>query len=109
MTTQAELIATAHAALAELARTPVAGMSDDQVCEFVAQVEGLGRLVDASRVAGAAEIDDRSRRSLGTDGLAYRNGCSRAVYFLERLVLTSQAEAARRIRVGRELRPTDYH
>jgi hypothetical protein len=55
-------------------------------------------------VAGAGEVDDRSRRTLGTEGLAYRNGCSRSVYFLERLVLTSQAEAARRIRVGRELR-----
>lgn len=104
MTTRAELLATAHDALAELARTPLAGMSDDEVCEYVVEIESLGRLADASRVAGAGEIDDRSRRTLGTEGLAYRNGCSRPVYFLERLVKTSQAEAARRIRVGRELR-----
>ncbi len=97
-------MATARDALAELARTPLAGMSDDEVCEFVVDIETLGRLIDASRVAGAGEIDDRSRRSLATEGLAYRHSCSRPVYFLERLVLTSQAEAARRIRVGRELR-----
>ncbi|MEO5921205.1 MAG: DUF222 domain-containing protein, partial [Pseudolysinimonas sp.] len=72
--------------------------------EFVVTIEGLGRLVDAARVAGAGEVDDRSRRTLGTEGLAHRNGCPRSVYFLERLVLTSQAEATRRIRAGRELR-----
>lgn len=104
MTTRDELIATANDALAELARTPVGGMTDDEVCEFVGAVEGLGRLVDASRVTAAGEIDDRSRRTLGTEGLAYRNGCSRPVYFLERLTRVSQTEAARRIRVGRELR-----
>jgi hypothetical protein len=104
MTTRAELMATARDALAELARTPLGGMNDDEVCEFAVEIEALGRLVDASRAGSAGEIDDRSRRTFGTEGLAYRHGCSRAVYFLECLVLTSQAEAARRIRVGRELR-----
>ena len=99
-----ELLSTARDALAELARTPVGVMTDEQLCEFVVSIEGLGRLVDAARVASAGEIDDRSRRSLGTEGLAYRNACSRSVYFLEKLTLTSQSEAARRIRVGRELR-----
>ena len=99
-------MATASEALAELARVPLAGLSDDEVCEFAVGVEALGRLADASRVAVAGEVDHRSRRSLGTEGLAYRNSCSRPVYFLEQLTLTSQAEAARRIRVGRELRGT---
>ncbi len=109
MTTRTELvatalIATAHDALAELARTPIEAMTDAEVCEFVGAIEGLGRLIDAARVTAAGEIDDRSQRTLGTEGLAYRNGCSRAVYFLERLTRTSQSEAARRLRVGRELR-----
>jgi hypothetical protein len=104
MTTRTELFATAHAALAELARTPVEAMTDDEVCEFTGAIEGLGRFVDAARVTAAGEIDDRSRRTLGTEGLAYRNGCSRSAYFLERLTRISQAEATRRIRVGKELR-----
>lgn len=104
MTSRAELLATARDALAELARTPVERMSDAEVCEFIVETEGLGRLVDAMRVSGAGEIDDRSRRTLGTEGLAYRHGCARPAYFLERLTLTSQAEATHRIRVGRELR-----
>ena len=79
-------------------------MSDDEVCGFVVEVESLGRLIDAARVTGAGEIDDRSRRTLGTEGLASRNGCSRTAYFLERLTRVSQSEATRRIRVGRELR-----
>jgi hypothetical protein len=104
MATRDELMATARDALVELANTPLGGMTDDEVCAFVVDIESVGRLADASRVAGASEIDHRSRRSLGSDGLAYRNSCSRSVYFLEQLVLTSQSEANRRIRVGRELR-----
>ncbi|HEX7834689.1 MAG TPA: DUF222 domain-containing protein [Pseudolysinimonas sp.] len=104
MANPTELISTARDALAELARVPVEGMTDGQLCEFVVAIEGLGRLVDAARVTGAGEIDDRSRRSLGTEGLAFRHGYRRSVHFLESLVLTSQAEAARRIRVGSELR-----
>ena len=104
MTTRAELLATARDALAQLASAPLGGMSDDEICAVVVEIESVGRLVDGLRVSAAGEIDHRSRRTLGTEGLAYRNSCSRPVYFLERLTRVSQAEAGRRIRVGRELR-----
>ena len=74
MTTRSELLGTARGALAELSPAPVGGMTDEEVCAHVAEIEELGRLVDALRVHGAGEIDHRSRRSLGTEGLAYRHG-----------------------------------
>jgi hypothetical protein len=105
MTSRSELLSTARDALAALSPAPVGGMTDEELCMHVAEVEELGRLVDSLRVHGAGEVDHRSRRSLGTEGLAYRNGDRRSVHLVERITRTSQAEAARRIRIARDLRP----
>jgi hypothetical protein len=79
--------------------------SDETLCIDVAEAEALARALSAIQVAGAAEISDRSRRELGTTGLAQKNGCSTPAAFIEELTRISGAEAGRRIHLGSALRP----
>jgi len=90
--------------LAAVAATPTLALSDEDLCALTASAEAAGRLVDATRLATAAEIDDRSRFELGSDGLSYRLGHRRGVHLVEQLTRVSQAEAAQRIRVGAAIR-----
>ena len=91
--------------LADVAAMGALALSDEDLCALTSTAEEAGRLVDATRVAAAAEIDDRSRFELGNDGLSYRLGHRRGVHLVEQLTRTSQVEAARRIRLGSALRP----
>jgi hypothetical protein len=106
MTTTGDTLAAARQLLADLSPTALSALRDDELGAFLSEVEAVGRLADAMRVAGAGELDHRSRRSLGAEGLARRNACSRPEYLLERISGVSQAEAARRIRLSRQLRPS---
>lgn len=90
--------------LAEVAATPTLSLSDEQLCALTSGIESAGRLVDATRLASAAEVEHRSRFELGSAGLAYRLGHRRGVHLVEQLTRTSQVEAARRIRTGSALR-----
>jgi len=94
----------ALALLAEVAATSTLSFSDEELCALTSSIETAGRLVDATRLASAAEIDDRSRFELGSAGLSYRLGHRRGVHLVEQLTRTSQVEAARRIRTGSALR-----
>ena len=82
-------------------------VSDDGVARLLVEIERLGRLVDTLRVVAAAEADERSRGELGTDGLAQRLGHSKGAYLIEYLTRVSQAEAARRVRLGSQIRPRE--
>ena len=87
-----------------LAGAPAAGLSglrDDELLGHLADVERLGRLVDALRVAGAGEVDARSGRERGDESLSRHHQCTTAAQLVELVTLTSSAEAARRVRVGR--------
>jgi hypothetical protein len=103
-------LAIAKRAFAELA-TAASGeralvrFGDDELCAFVSDLEDAGRLLDALRALGAAEIDKRSRRSLGSDGLAQRLGCVRPTLLIEQLTRASQSDASRRIRIGKAIAP----
>ncbi len=94
----------ALALLAEVAATSTLSLSDEELCALTSGIESAGRLVDATRLASAAEIDERSRFELGSAGLSYRLGHRRGVHLVEQLTRTSQVEAARRIRTGSALR-----
>ncbi|CAN5397352.1 HNH endonuclease signature motif containing protein [soil metagenome] len=107
MTTDSAKLETARGLLAAVSPLAWGVLSDDQLCARLDGVERVGRLVDALRVMGAAEVDHRSRRSLGTEGLAYRSGHRRVVHYLEKILRISQGEAARRLRIGRDLRPRE--
>jgi hypothetical protein len=104
MTTTGDTLTTARQLLAGLSPVGLSALSDDELGAHLSDVEAVGRLLDAMRVAGASELDHRSRSSLGAEGLARRNACSRPEYLLERITGVSQAEAARRIRLSRQLR-----
>ena len=80
------------------------GASDETLCNDVVQAEALARALSAIQGAAAAEVSDRSRRELGTAGLAQKHGCSTPSTFLEHLARISGAEASRRIHLGSALR-----
>ncbi len=64
----------ATALLAGAAQLDWTTVRDEEVCELLEGIERAGRLVDAVRVQVAAEIAERSRFELGTEGLSARHG-----------------------------------
>jgi hypothetical protein len=80
-------------------------LADDELLGCIAAVEALGRRVDALRVTVAAELEARSGRERGQEGLAQRHGFTRGSHFVELIARVSSAEASRRVRLGAALRP----
>ena len=82
--------------------------SDEELVERAIQVEQAGRLLDAHRVAVAAEIAERSRKSLEVaERLSSKRGCRSATELLERLTGVSAKTIAKRLRLGDQVR-TQY-
>ncbi len=79
--------------------------SDAEALAWAAQVEQLGRHVDALRVAAAGDLAERSRRELGLGSLARRRGLASAGQLLELVARVSSGDAARRIRLARDTAP----
>jgi hypothetical protein len=100
-----DILKQAQALLERAAEIPLVDVDDENLCAITSAVEGAGRLIDGLRATAAAELDERSRFELGSDGLAYRLGHRRAVHLVEHLTRTSQADAAARIRLGNAIRP----
>jgi hypothetical protein len=94
--------------LVAVAGVRLAGATDEVLCAFTVAVEDAGRLLDALRIASAGEVGDRSSPGLGHDGLAFRLGHGKAVLLLAALTRASNAEAARRLKLGAatRVRPT---
>ena len=78
-----------------------ARLGDDALVAALVESEAMGRRVDALRVALAGEVAERSRRELGSAGLAARRGCRNAVELVPRATGCSGASVNRRIRLGR--------
>lgn len=87
-----------------LAFDDAAGLADEALLQTAGALERLGRWVASRQVAVAAEIDDRSRRELGSDGLAAKKGHRNATQLLERLTLASSETIGKRMKVGRATR-----
>ncbi|MBC7441206.1 MAG: DUF222 domain-containing protein, partial [Ramlibacter sp.] len=100
----ADLQALAEELGATLKCSAVRGLGDDGLLNVTTAVEVLGRRIDALRVAAAAEVADRSRPELGTGQLSARRGSRNAVELLQRVTLVSGSTAARRVRLGKQLR-----
>jgi hypothetical protein len=79
-------------------------LSDADLLGPAGVAERVGRLVDALRVAAAAEVADRSRPDLDTARLSARKGCRSATELLERVTLASAATIGKRVRLGEKLR-----
>ncbi len=77
---------------------------DDSLLLTAAALEALGRVVDARRVALAAEIGHRSRIELGGSGLAAVKGCRTASELVQRVTRISAKAAMSRLKLGRETR-----
>jgi hypothetical protein len=92
-------------ATADLVRPgEVAGLADDDLLVVTAAVEALGRRVDALRVHCAGELAERSRRELGPDRLSAKKGCRTPAELIARVARVAESTAARRIRLGSEIR-----
>jgi hypothetical protein len=77
-----------------LAFDDVRGLVDEALLQTTGALERLGRWVASRQVAAAAEIDDRSRRELGAEGLAAKKGCRNSTELLERLTLDAGSRVA---------------
>lgn len=102
--TATALLEQASALLAEVAAMCLPLVDDDAVVTALRGAEQVGRLADTIRVQVAAEVDDRSRFGLGSDGLASRLGQRRGLQLVTSVTRVSEAEAARRIRLGGAIR-----
>ena len=80
---------------------PLGSLGDEELLMHVAEVERLGRLVDALRVGAAGEVDERSGLEHGPESLCRRHQCATGALLIEQLTRTGQSEAARRVRIGR--------
>src|ERR1700712_1512211 len=79
--------------------------SDDELLAEADAFEAIGRLVDAHRIAVAAEIDQRSKPALGEHGLAFRHGQKDASNLVAHVARVSAHEAKRRVGLGVALAP----
>ena len=105
MTKLLDLLATAEAALREVARVDRSRLTDDELVAVLKADEAVGRFSDASRVLDAGEVAERSRYELGAEGLSMRLSERKPVNFVEQVTRISHAEASRRVRVGLAIRP----
>ena len=104
MTQITEAIEQANAALSFLAGVDRSTLRDTDLVELMRSDEQLGRFSDASRVMDAGEVADRSRYELGAAGLSMRLSERKPNNFIEQITRVSQAEAARRVRIGLAIR-----
>jgi hypothetical protein len=91
-----------------LAPGAVAGirdLGDDALVDAARTLEeDCGRLVDAARLAIAAEVEHRSLRMLGSESLAAKRGCRSGTELLERTTGAAVNTIRKRIRLGEKLR-----
>src|SRR3954453_22430166 len=83
----------------------VRGLPDEELLAEAAALEEAGRVLDARRMAVAAEVQWRSRPQLRDNGLAARQGERNGVDLLVKECRISTREARRRIAIGSPLAP----
>ncbi|WP_419817321.1 HNH endonuclease signature motif containing protein [Glaciibacter flavus] len=101
-----ETIETLRSLVAEIVAPAVLpGAPDRDLVTSVRGMEAVGRLADAGRLFCAGEAAHRSRKVLGTEGLARRLGCATPAELLERTAHILPATARARIRLASVTRP----
>jgi hypothetical protein len=78
--------------------------SDETLLSTLRQIEDASKLVGALQVQAAAIVEERSAYGAISDGLAFQYGHSRASSLVEQITGVSQAEAKRRVRMGKHIR-----
>ena len=84
-------------------RVDVASLSDDALLDEQRDIAALRRQLDVRAALVAGEIDRRSTRALGYDGLAQRAGFLSAAALIQSITGSGRAEAARLVAVGSAL------
>lgn len=79
--------------------------SDDELLADLAGWEAVGRLVDARRIAAAAEVDRRSPVRSGTQSLAFRRGAKDGETLVADLTGVRPSAAKQRVGLGAALAP----
>lgn len=85
---------------ASFAVPPVAVLDDRELLDVQRSLAEIRRRVDASSAAVAAEIAHRSRRELGSEGLAQRHGARTPELLVQHVTGASAREAHTMVRVG---------
>ncbi|GAB3128184.1 hypothetical protein GCM10027056_29110 [Glaciibacter psychrotolerans] len=98
----------ARSVLAVLGTVSPDRFTDDDLLGVLGAFEGVGRLVDAGRVAVAATVEERSGRWLGRDSLAAKRGCTSGIDLITRVTRVSGREAKRRSALGLRMRDTQH-
>lgn len=88
------------AALARSAAVETVRLSDDELLEFQRRLSRANRSLETASAALAAEIEHRSRRELGYDGLAQRHGFRTPEAMVQHTTGSTSATARRLVRVG---------
>jgi hypothetical protein len=83
----------------------LSSQSDEVVLDAMRRIEEVARLVGVAQVQAAAIVDERSQFAMAENGLSFRHGHRHPVHFIEEITKVSQAEARRRIRMGKDIRP----
>jgi hypothetical protein len=76
------------------------GLSDTQLLQLQRQLSEVGRRVGSTSASVAAEVAHRSRRELGSDGLAQRLGARTPQILVQRVTGATAREAQTLVRVG---------
>jgi hypothetical protein len=105
MSEQRTLLDQAASLLVRAAALPLRLLDDDESARVLVATEKTGRLLDGLRATTAADVDDRSRYSLGAAGLCHRFGYTKGSHVIEYLTHISAAEASRRITLGKSIMP----
>ena len=79
--------------------------SDDELVADARAIEALGRVVDGLRLGVAAQVEARSRKTLGEESLAFRHGARDGVELIQDLTGVSHATARMRVGLGSALAP----
>ncbi|WP_324013942.1 HNH endonuclease [Microbacterium sp. JZ37] len=90
---------------ADVADLDVDGLAPDELRALTDVLGALRRSVDASLAAASGEIARQSRRELGKDGFARRQGYSSPGTLLSATTGVTTGEAARLMRVGEAIAP----
>ncbi|MBN9158936.1 HNH endonuclease signature motif containing protein [Microbacterium sp.] len=79
-------------------------LDDDHCVRAITAADALARFSERLRAVGAGTLAARSPRDAGHGGLAQSRGHRNAIALVQDLTGSSQAEAARQVRVGEALR-----
>jgi len=78
-----------------------------ELIRFVGDLTALRKVTDLMLAVATAEVERRSDRSLGTDGLAQQTGHANATSLVQHITGTTRSEVSKHLRIGNDLAAAD--